>query len=177
MKRAYKEIRKDEFEYFFKRCYYGFEIPKKTYDYLENSEEMKKFWKEKDVDSELKEYIYLILLTDDYGIIVYSSVDKRTNLSRDCDRDAIRLVVVDFDRLEPIRKSRKVLRIETWRKNFIKNTDEMIAGLGNDMKCESCGAKMTLKGSRKTKKNFLGCEKFVKNKCATRNIMIKNNFA
>lgn len=64
-------------------------------------------------DPRSQEYIY-DLPTSNYQINVriYSTVDKRTNITRDIGKDAIRIVFWDKINNRPIGKGKKILRVE-----------------------------------------------------------------
>lgn len=94
------------------------------------------------------------------AIVVYSSIDERTGVSRDSGNDAIRVVLMwrDTEGFEwkAIGSTKRVNRIDTWRKNLRKrlsNWTDMLEG-----KCKACGAPLTIRRGQHGK--FLGCVRY-----------------
>lgn len=101
------------------------------------------------------------------AIVVYSSVDSRSHISRDCGNDAIRVVLMWRDDRaktydwKAIGSTKRVNRIDTWRKNLrkrISNWRSMLEG-----KCKDCGAPLTVRKSEYGK--FLGCVRYNSSDC------------
>lgn len=97
------------------------------------------------------------------AIVVYSSIDELTGLSRDSGSDAIRVVLMweDVEKWKAIGSTKRVNRIGTWRKNLRKrlsNWTEMIEG-----RCENCGAPLTVRCGQHGK--FLGCVRYESSNC------------
>ena len=100
---------------------------------------------------------------DDMLIRVYSSIDVRTGKSRESGNDAIRVVLMwkDGSEWRPVGSSKRVHRIETWRKNLRKrlsNWRDMVEG-----RCEECGAPMKVRSGQHGK--FLGCVRYGSTGC------------
>jgi len=99
------------------------------------------------------------------AIVVYSSIDERTGVSRDSGNDAIRVVLMwrntkGFE-WKAIGSTKRVNRIDTWRKNLRKrlsNWTDMFEG-----KCKSCGAPLTVRRGQYGK--FLGCTRHNSSDC------------
>lgn len=142
------EFTKIEFEKFLSKYHFNkFKIDWKYEDEKWNRTEI-----------EIQEYCYLIILNNEYGLKLYSSVDRRTNNSRGYAEDAIRIVPVKIESLRPIRPPfSRINRGKNWRENFSKRISEILISLGNKNKCEKCRGKMILKKNRKENINFLGC--------------------
>lgn len=65
-------------------------------------------------DSRSQEYIYdLKTVNPKINVRIYSTVDKRTNQTRDIGTDAIRIVFWDIINNRPIGKGKKILRVES----------------------------------------------------------------
>lgn len=101
------------------------------------------------------------------AVVVYSSIDERTGVSRDSGRDAIRVVLMWRDKDAAARKwkaigsTKRVNRISTWRKNLRKRLSswkDMLEG-----KCEDCGAPLTVRNGKHGK--FLGCVRYNSTNC------------
>lgn len=90
-----------------------------------------------------------------FGIRVYSSIKDGT--ARGCGKDAIRCVYWSFEYDKPMGKTRRVNRIETWKKNLLKRL-RLMAGTICEFKkheCPQCGAPLV---RRKSKYGpFYGC--------------------
>lgn len=100
---------------------------------------------------------------EELAIVVYSSIDQRTGVSRESGSDAIRVVLMWKDGKELTSKkwkavgsSKRVHRIETWKKNLkkrISNWRDMTEG-----RCDECGAPLRVKSGKHGK--FLGCARY-----------------
>jgi len=132
-----------------------------------------KGFKEVDLDG-VREKVYGYRFSVDgnpFTLRVYSTIDERTGVSRDCGNDAIRVEIYkwDYDAGEPVHvgHSKKVLRIETWKKNLgkrLKNVKEMFGP-----KCPSCASMMVRRSG--SNGDFWGCSKYHVTDCSgTRNI-------
>lgn len=93
------------------------------------------------------------------GVVIYTSVDERTGVSRSSGKDAIRVALMwkngrgDWT---PIGSSKRVNRIQTWRKNLQKRLSawtDMLEG-----RCPDCGAPLTVRSGEYGK--FLGCVRY-----------------
>ena len=132
-------------------------------------------WKREDgswqkVEANIKEYCYIIPLTNGICIKVYSNVDRCTDLSRGKGKDSIKFVAAKESDLKPIRKKfTHTYRIDTWRNNFVKNIAKVLKSLGNDMKCP-CGGRFRLISTRDGSRNFLSCENYKEKNCRGRSV-------
>jgi len=100
---------------------------------------------------------------EDLMIRVYSSIDSRTRRSRESGEDAIRVVLMwkDGSEWKAIGSSKRVHRIQTWRKNLKKrlsNWKDMIEG-----RCGNCGAPLSVRSGKHGK--FLGCSRYGDTDC------------
>ena len=102
------------------------------------------------------------------AIVVFSSVDERTGVSRDSGNDAIRVVLMWEDKKSSTEKwhaigsTKRVNRIGTWRKNLKKrlsNWKDMLEG-----QCPDCGAPLTVRKGEHGK--FLGCTRYNSTGCS-----------
>lgn len=146
-------------------------MPKKCSEFPDYSSD----WTRKDgswqrVEANIKEYCYIIPLTNRICIKVYSSVDRDTDLSRGKGKDSIKFVAARENDLKPIRKKfTHTYRIDTWRNNFVNNMAKVLESLGNDIKC-SCGGRFRLISTRDGSRNFLSCENYKIRNCRGRPI-------
>lgn len=99
------------------------------------------------------------------ALVVYSSIDERSGVSRDSGNDAIRVVLMwrDTEGFEwkAIGSTKRVNRIGTWRKNLRKrlsNWKNMLEG-----RCGDCGAPLTVRRGQHGK--FLGCVRYNSSDC------------
>jgi len=90
-----------------------------------------------------KEIIYEIPTGDQkFNIRIYSSIDIRTNDSRDIGKDAIRCVLVDNKSKKPVSKAKRTHRTENWRDRLKEKIDTLREQI-NDIKiCKTCGNPM-----------------------------------
>lgn len=171
--KSHFRISKKEFVAFLSQFVYC-EAPEICYEF--DWEIINRRWDK--IDKKTNEYLYLINLDDDFAIKVFSSIDKKTDMSREYGDDAIRLLPVVKEDLRPLRcKARNIYRVKNWRSNFVKGMDELLIELGSDMKCKKCGGKMRVRKNRNKKVNFLSCSKYFKTGCNyTNNIVVKSFF-
>lgn len=113
---------------------------------------------------EIYEYSFSTKSGEDLAIRVYSSIDVRTGKSRDSGSDAIRVVLMwkDGSEWRAIGSSKRVHRIQTWRKNLRKrlsNWKDMVKG-----ECSRCGAPLRVRKGKHGK--FLGCSRYGSTGCS-----------
>lgn len=121
------------------------------------------------VDMEgVKEKVYRFVFTVNdvpVSIRVYSTIDERTGVSRGKGNDAIRVELYkhDPDLDEPVHvgHSKRVHRIQTWRKNLGKRLSNVTEMFGPA--CPSCGDMMVLRDSSNGK--FWGCSNYHSDDC------------
>lgn len=113
-----------------------------------------------DANEKVYDYQFDIKSGERLAIVVYSSIDGLTGLSRDSGSDAIRVVLMwrDTESFEwkAIGSTKRVNRIGTWRKNLRKR----LSGWKNMLegRCKSCGAPLTVRKGEYGK--FLGCVRY-----------------
>lgn len=93
---------------------------------------------------------------DTFTCRVYSSIDKRTNESRDKDSDSIKIIVLYTETEEPVFKEKRTNRIETWEKNLLKKLNKLKDKHGDIDICNECGSVMVIRESSSGDK-FKGC--------------------
>lgn len=91
-----------------------------------------------------------------FYIRVYSSVDKRTNKTRDVGTDAIRVILLTEDG-KTLRGNKWVNRVETWKENLQKRLDNWI---NVTELCPQCG--FPLRNRQGKYGAFIGCSMFPK---------------
>lgn len=91
---------------------------------------------------------------------VYSSVDKRSNESREKDSDAIRLVVLHEETNKPVLSEKRTNRIKTWPKN-LKQKISNIEERRNDLEwCGECSSVMLIRENSQSGEEFYGCSSY-----------------
>lgn len=87
---------------------------------------------------------------------VFSTVDKRTGVSRDKGSDSIKTVIWDKRENKPIAGRERTHRIKTWRDNLGPKIQDLRNGVGkHTVICEKCGEWMVEREGKYGK--FLGC--------------------
>lgn len=164
---------KSEFLSTMPRCAF-YEFTDKQYEFKWKYDARNKLWLKN--DAEITEYCYKIPLADRYCLKIFSSVDRRTDLSKGTGKDSIKIVAANIDTLKPIRpRYTHTYRIETWRENFTLHIKEALEDLGNEMNCR-CGGEYVLKKNSIQNWNFLGCNLYNKDRpCPTKNIMVNRH--
>ena len=100
------------------------------------------------------EYIYEFKIHDDLYIRIYSSVDKRSNTSRDIAKDAIRVLLCVHSSNGVVHiNNGKVYRVDNWRENLRIKIDSLSKMIVN--RCKICGNYMCLKNGKYGE--FYGC--------------------
>jgi len=109
------------------------------------------------------EYVYRIPIENSFNgrlsIVIFSTVDHRTDKARDKGQDAIRTVLWDSKTQSIIGGRTKTLRIKTWKKNLKSKIDSLY----NDTEsytneCDECYGFMVERESQYGK--FLGCTNY-----------------
>lgn len=91
---------------------------------------------------------------------IYSSVDRRTNKSRDKDTDAIRLVVLHAESEWPVMREKRTNRIKTWPKNLKKKIRNIKDHRDQLNICDSCGSIMLIRENKENGNKFWGCSNY-----------------
>lgn len=93
-----------------------------------------------------------------FNVRVYSTVDKRTNVTRDKDSDAIRLLLINTETGKPVRLERRVFRTKSAFTNTIERARELFKYAFNNS-CPAC--KKGVMVERKSKQGpFKGCTNY-----------------
>ena len=99
-----------------------------------------------------------------YAVRVYSSVDKRTGLTRDCGSDAIRVVLMDLKTGRALKlksgkgkAGQRIYRTQNALPTLTERCREYFSKVIHDG-CPKCGSVMAERGGRNGK--FLGCTKY-----------------
>lgn len=123
------------------------------------------YFVEVDIDN-TNEYVFEIRYTSDnspvddpIAIRWYTSVDKRTEVSRPVGTDAMRLVLVDLRVNKPILKQVRTHRIETWRENLTEKIHRIENQFQSLPECPECGSVLVIV-TRHTGKQFRGCSRY-----------------
>lgn len=101
-----------------------------------------------------------------YAVRVYSSVDKRTYITRDCGADAIRVVLMDLDTGRALKlksgkgkAGQRIYRTKNALPTLKERCREYFIKVIRDG-CPKCGAVMAERSGKNG--NFMGCTKFPK---------------
>lgn len=117
-------------------------------------------WEAKEYDW-TKEWVYE---TESEGgrfiMRIYSSVDQRTDESREKDSDAIRLVVLESETERPVMKEKRTNRIKTWPKNLKKKIRNISSRKDEVDFCDNCGSIMVIRTNKQDGNKFLGCTSY-----------------
>jgi superfamily II RNA helicase len=110
-------------------------------------------------NSSSKEIIYDIPSFDErLKIRIYSSIDIRTEDSREIGEDAIRCVLIDLKSTKPIDKGKRTHRMTNWKERLSEKIEELKTESKSAKFCKTCGSAMQL---RETKNgSFWGCCRF-----------------
>lgn len=90
-------------------------------------------------------------------IRIYSSVDIRTNDTRDIGKDAIRCVLVDKYG-KPIDKSKRTHRMSNWRERLQIKLELLYEEVDSVVLCKTCDSQMILRNG--TNGQFYGCNRY-----------------
>ena len=96
-----------------------------------------------------------------YAIRVYSSVDRRTNTTRDSGQDAIRVTLYDLFKDRPVKVEKRVNRTLNALVNMRTRAREMwqyVSSKSNT--CPTCQSLLVRRTAKRTKKQFLGCSNY-----------------
>ena len=161
--REFKPVSKSEFEEYLRNNHNFIKLPPAFYDYewkwIQNKPILVKR------KHSVKEHMYLIRLSSNYGILVYSGILTADNTSRKIGSDAIRTVPVYIDQENRIRTLKAVpivKRLPRWKENLDKRLLEEIEWFGNSIKCPECNGSRLLKRNSSDKGYFLGCSNYPK---------------
>lgn len=114
-------------------------------------------WQRKDYDW-AKEWIYEAESDDGkFTMRVYSSVDKRSDKSREKDSDAIRLTVIHTESGWPVMSEKRTNRIKTWPKNLKKKIANIKDRKDEVTFCDDCGSIMLIRENKENGDKFYGC--------------------
>lgn len=126
-------------------------------EFEEVLEETEYDWKRVDYDW-TKEWVYEAKSGNGkFTARIYSSVDKRTDKSREKDSDAIRLVVLHTETHKPVLREKRTNRIKTWPKNLKKKICNIKDRAGDITMCSECGSVMVIRENSSNGNKFYGC--------------------
>lgn len=99
-----------------------------------------------------------------YAVRVYSSVDKRTGMTRDCGADAIRVVLMDLESGRALKlksgkgkAGQRIYRTKNALPTLVERCREYFGKVIHDG-CPKCGSVMAERAGKNG--NFLGCTKY-----------------
>jgi len=72
--------------------------------------------------ADTKEYVFEIPASENTLLRIFSSIDMRSNVSRDRGKDAIRLVLINKEFDVPVIRSQKTLRMANLNDSFIQES-------------------------------------------------------
>lgn len=91
-------------------------------------------------------------------IRVFSTIDKKTNKSRQKGEDSIKTVLWDPDIDGPVAGKTRTHRIKTWRKNLKKKIEDLHNIGEHTVVCEQCGGWLVKREGKYGE--FLGCTNY-----------------
>ena len=96
-----------------------------------------------------------------YSIRIYSSIDRRTNTTRDSGQDAIRVTLYDLFKERPVKVEKRVNRTQNALSNMRERAREMwqYVSTRNNI-CPTCQSLLVKRTAKRTKKQFLGCSNY-----------------
>jgi hypothetical protein len=96
-----------------------------------------------------------------YAIRIYSSVDRRTNTTRNSGQDAIRVTLFDLFKERPVKVEKRVNRTQNALVNMRARAREMWQYVSNKKNvCPSCQSLLVKRTAKRTRKQFLGCSSY-----------------
>lgn len=116
-----------------------------------------------------KEYIYDCIFQDNnqyndrYVLRVYSSIDQRSDKSRESGTDAIRTVLLyadadrDEDEYEPVFSEKRTHRTPGWDRRMAEKLKSLLDRLADIKRCEWCNRTMVVRKNGSTGEKFWGC--------------------
>ena len=109
-----------------------------------------------------KEYVYKHILSNKTYMLVYSSVDIKSDESRGLGEDAIRCVLYDSVSNKPLGKAVRTHRVKGWENRLqdkLQNLEEL-SKTSDYPRCSECFSVMLKRTNKKTGKSFLGCSSY-----------------
>lgn len=108
----------------------------------------------------IEEHVYVIKTKNPLADIkVYSSISKRSNISRTIGSDAIRCVI-EYKGKEIYKGTAHTKRIATWERNLASKIESLTGEVSQLKMCPKCASVMTLR--KGPKGHFFGCSSFPK---------------
>ena len=96
-----------------------------------------------------------------YAIRIFSSIDRRTNITRDTGQDAIRVTLFDLKKDRPVKVEKRVNRTKNALVNMRTRAREMWQYVSsNENTCPTCMRLLVKRTAKRTKKNFMGCSSY-----------------
>lgn len=92
--------------------------------------------------TELREYVYTVPVTEDHSILVYSTVSTETDEARTADGDAIRVKIRGPEPDEIVGSEPSTHRREGWRDRLAGHISDAIDRVRDSRTCPSCAATM-----------------------------------
>lgn len=110
-----------------------------------------------------QEHVYEMRVRNVFIVRVYSSVDKRSDDTRSCGKDAIRVCLL-YDKpgedsgVEPLAKQPHTKRMPNWVSNLTPKVESLLANVpGNIHGCDNCGSMMVIRTNGSTGEDFYSC--------------------
>ena len=96
-----------------------------------------------------------------YSIRNFSSIDKRTNITRNSGQDAIRVTLYDLIKDRPVRVEKRVHRTKNALTTMRERARDMWKYVANKSNtCPDCKSLLVKRTAKRTKKDFMGCSNF-----------------
>lgn len=110
-----------------------------------------------------QEHVYEMTIRNVFILRVYSSVDKRSDDTRSCGADAIRVVLL-YDKpgedagVEPLAKQPHTKRMPNWVANLTPKVESLMSNVpANIHGCSECGSMMVIRTNGSTGEDFYSC--------------------
>lgn len=143
--KEYKMIERDEFEEWLDLCGYNWSFVHQQM----NADERRRF---------TGEVVYQVsgIEEHDLKLLIFSSIDSRTDESRPNGKDSIKTVIWSKKHGKPVGGKTRTHRIQTWKSNLRPKVEELLTEWGEHVtECGECGDWMVRRDGQYGE--FLGC--------------------
>jgi len=109
--------------------------------------------------ADTKEYVFEIPASENTLLRIFSSIDMRSNVSRDRGKDAIRLVLINKEFDVPVIRSQKTLRMANWKDHLSRKINYVLGYIEYfDRACPYCNSPLFLR--KGVNGDFWSCSKY-----------------
>jgi len=113
----------------------------------------------KELDTNHKEIVYQLELSNGLGLEIFSSIDKRSNWTRSVGSDAIRIVPLYYgiEKTRSLGRQKRTYRTTNWKSNLKENIKNILKFIHELYRLGTCGHLLTKRTNYKTQGHFWGC--------------------